>query len=115
MNPIPEHQPTCYESEVEELFLRSSEQFEGDFVTGIHIIFARPDLTDSAEVQIYPCFGYQNDARSELREQFQAGRVFMKANLMFNCDVPWRVIESPAYRAALKAKRKNQSAGGDGK
>jgi hypothetical protein len=111
MNPIAENQPDSYESAVEYLLLRASEQFAGDFVTGIHYVFARPDLTDSAEVQIYPCFGYQNEARSELRKQFQEGRVCMKARLMFYVNVPWRIFSFPAYR---EAQLKHRSGGSDG-
>lgn len=38
----------------------------------------------------------------------------MGAHLMCYYDVPWRTFVFPAYRAALKAKRKSRSVGGDG-
>jgi hypothetical protein len=114
MNQILEHMQPCYESDVEELLLLAADQFAGDFVTGIHFVFTRPDLTDRAEVQIYSGYGCQNEARANLREQFQAGRACMGGCLMFSYNVPWRTFVFPAYRAALKAKRKRQLVGGDG-
>lgn len=53
MNSILENQQPQYESDVEELLLLAADQFIGDFVAGVHFIFTRPDLTDTAEVQIY--------------------------------------------------------------
>jgi hypothetical protein len=115
MTPILENQPVCYESDVDELMRIAAEQLAGDFTTRVHYIFDNPDLTDRADVQISAGCGYPDEARANLRAQFQAGRVCMGGRLMFSYDVPWRVFKFPAYYAALEAKHKNQSAGGDGK
>lgn len=114
MNQILENmQPN--QSNVEDLLRWAADQFAGDFVTGLRFVFTRLDLTDRTEVQIYSGYGYEDEARANLREQFHAGRVCLGCRLMFSYDVPWRTFVFPAYLEALKDKRKNQSAGGDGK
>jgi hypothetical protein len=115
MNQIPQKTPPCYESDVDELMRIAAEQLAGDFVTGVHYIFDNPDLTDRADVQISAGCGYPGEARANLREQFKAGHECMAVCFMFNYEVPLRIFAFPAYRTALKAKRKNHSAGGDGK
>jgi len=113
MNQIPENQQPQYESDVEQLLQIARDQFAGDFVTGVHFMFGGPELTDLAEVQIYPCFGYKNEARANLRAQFQAGRVCTGGRLMIFYDVPWHDFTFPAYREALLMHRTRRSGGSD--
>jgi hypothetical protein len=115
MNEIPQNTPPHYESDVDELMRIAAEHLAGDFTTRVHYLFARPDLTDCAEVQIYVGFGYPDEARANLRAEFKAGRECMAASFMLNCEVPLCIFAFPAYRTALNVKRKRQSAGGDGK
>ncbi len=104
MKQILEITQPCYESDVEGLLRWAADQFAGDFVTAIRYVFARPDFSDRAEVQIYSGFGYEDEARANLREQFQAGRECMGGYLMFFFDAPWTVFTFPAYEIARNAK-----------
>jgi hypothetical protein len=115
MTSIPENQPACYESDVDELMRIAAEHLAGDFTTRVHYIFDNPNLTDRSEVQIYGGFGYPDEARANLRAELKAGRESIAACFMLNYEVPLAVFRFPAYEAAIEAKRKRQSAGGDGK